>query len=84
MISGYADPRQVEKARDMGVNEFLTKPFTINAIVEHLKAVIMRPRQYVHTKDFFGPDRRRRRSEFEGGERRLLSDEDDDVEVLLG
>jgi CheY-like chemotaxis protein len=84
MISGFSSKRRVNEAREMGVTEFLTKPFTIQAICDKLSLIIQYPRQYVHTKDYFGPDRRRRKVEFEGEERRLLNDKSDCVEVIRG
>ena len=59
MISGAADGEQVHAARDTGANEFIAKPFSIGSIMTRLQAVIDRPRQYVATRNFFGPSRRR-------------------------
>lgn len=84
MITSYTEPERIVKAREMGVNEILAKPFTINNIGEKLVSIIERPRQYVHTKDFFGPDRRRRKMEVDGAERRLLTDKSEGVEIIRG
>ena len=59
MISGAADQHNVHDARDAGANEFVAKPFTIGSVFGRIQAVIDRPRQFVATRNYFGPDRRR-------------------------
>lgn len=59
MISGAADQHNVHEARDAGANEFVAKPFTIGSVFSRIQAVIDRPRQFVATRNYFGPDRRR-------------------------
>lgn len=61
LITGYSAWPRVEIARDAGVTEFLVKPFTANDIARRLAHVITRPRQFIETTSFFGPDRRRRK-----------------------
>ncbi len=84
MITGYTEPERITEARQMGVNEVLAKPFTINHIADKIMSIVERPRQIVHTKDFFGPDRRRRRMEWEGVDRRVLNDKSEGVEIIRG
>ena len=83
MITSYTEPERILQAREMGVNEILAKPFTIKNIGEKLISIIERPRQFVHTKDFFGPDRRRQKFEF-SAERRILNDKSEGVEIIRG
>ncbi len=59
MLSGYTEMRRVIKARDAGVNEFLAKPVSVKAIYQRIAWMIDNPRNFVRTKKFFGPDRRR-------------------------
>lgn len=59
MISGAVDEEKVHEARDAGANEFIAKPFSIGSVFSCLQAVIDRPRQFVATRSYFGPDRRR-------------------------
>ncbi len=47
------------------------KPVTGAAIYSRLQAVIESPRPFIITKDFIGPDRRRRTLPFDGPERRV-------------
>lgn len=60
MITGYASERYVREARDAGVNEFLVKPFTAEALAARLAVIIEKPRRYVDSQHYFGPDRRRK------------------------
>lgn len=71
IMTGYAASMRVAEARDKGVTEFLVKPFTANELARRIAYVIDSPRDFVETHEFFGPDRRRRRSQdYEGPERR--------------
>jgi len=84
MITAYSSKERVEEARLMGVTEFLTKPFTIRSLSEKLVLIIENLRQFVHTKDYFGPDRRRQKLPFEGVDRRKQTDISPGVEVVHG
>ena len=84
MISGYSEPERVHEAREMGTNEFLTKPFTMAAVYQKVLSIIDRPRQFVHTASYFGPDRRRQAVPHKGAERRILTDKSPEVEVVRG
>jgi two-component system, chemotaxis family, chemotaxis protein CheY len=59
MITGHTEKHHIEAARDHGVNEILAKPITIAALMQRIEQIIYRPRPYVRTQSFFGPDRRR-------------------------
>ena len=59
MMTGHSERSRVTEARDAGVNEFVAKPVMIRALMQRLEAIILRPRPFVRTADFFGPDRRR-------------------------
>ncbi len=59
MVSAYSEKHRVQTALDLGVNEFLAKPFSVASVLQHLFAVIQDNRRYVRTNTFFGPDRRR-------------------------
>lgn len=60
MISAHATRFHVLAARDAGVNEYLVKPFSAAGLFSRIRAVIERPRRYVRTRVYFGPDRRRK------------------------
>lgn len=71
MMTGHSERHRVEEARDAGVTEFVAKPLTAKSVLERIHAVIYRPRPFVRTAEYFGPDRRRRQDpEFKGPWRR--------------
>jgi len=75
MVSGYSDLKQIVKARDAGINEFLAKPISAKMLYLRICSVIEHPRSFVAVDDFLGPDRRRRPLGIDGDDRR-----DDDYE----
>ena len=60
MMTGYSALPRVSQARDMGTTEFLVKPFSANDLARRIAYVINKPRDFIETGDYFGPDRRRR------------------------
>jgi CheY-like chemotaxis protein len=70
MLTAYSERVRVAEARDAGVTEFLVKPISPEALYRRIQAVINKPRPFVRTKVFFGPDRRRRDIALEGEDRR--------------
>ncbi len=60
MMTGFSSRLRVESARDMGVTEFLVKPFSARDLYARVVQIIERPRQFVDAGTFFGPDRRRK------------------------
>ena len=60
MITGHSTHKRVNEARDVGVNEFLSKPVTAKGVLDRISRVVESPRPYVRTANYFGPDRRRR------------------------
>ena len=63
MMTGHSERRRVAQARDAGVTEFLVKPVTPLALLTRIQSVIMHPREFIRTEDYFGPDRRRTQNE---------------------
>jgi DNA-binding response OmpR family regulator len=70
MLSSHSEVDRVAAARDAGINEFVAKPFSAGALLGRIEAAIDRPRQFINSNDFFGPERRRREASHEHGERR--------------
>lgn len=60
ILTGYALPERIIEARDAGVTEFLVKPFMAKELANRLAHVINKPRDFIETDTFVGPDRRRR------------------------
>jgi CheY-like chemotaxis protein len=93
LMTGYSDQPRVEAARDMGTTEFLMKPYSARDMYARIVQIIEKPRQFVDTGEFFGPDRRRRKNfAFFGQDRRGGSDknfteaafkDNPDMEVIL-
>jgi two-component system chemotaxis response regulator CheY len=74
MITGHSTQKRVQEARDVGVNEFLSKPVTARGVLERIAQVVDNPRAFVRTGSYFGPDRRRRADPNYVGPRRRGSD----------
>lgn len=74
VVTAFSELRRIESARDAGVNEIMTKPFTARDLYARIAHVIEHPRKFVITNDFLGPDRRRRRDTFYSGPRRRKED----------
>jgi len=71
MVSGHSERAKVMAARDAGVTEFMCKPISAKALHDRFLSVVLQPRQFVRTKTFFGPDRRRFiHPNYNGSERR--------------
>lgn len=51
---------EIIAARDAGVTEILSKPFSAAQFVARLEMVLKRPRPIIKSDNFIGPDRRRR------------------------
>ena len=74
MITGHSTHRRVQEARDVGVNELLSKPVTARGVLSRIAQVVDNPRPYVRTDGYFGPDRRRRADPDYTGPRRRAAD----------
>lgn len=70
LMTGYSSRARVEKARDNGMTEFLVKPYTAKKLYNKLVHLIEKPRQFVQSKNFCGPDRRRKEDDYDGPIRR--------------
>jgi two-component system, chemotaxis family, chemotaxis protein CheY len=70
VCTGHAEMEHICGARDAGANEILRKPITANSVYERVRAIIERPRPFVRSSTYFGPDRRRRDLPFDGPDRR--------------
>lgn len=79
LMTGYSDIKRVESARDMGVTEFLVKPYTARDLYSRIVQIIEKPRQFVDAGEFFGPDRRRKKGVGYSGPHRRQADEDEDM-----
>lgn len=71
MLTGHTEMNRVLEARDSGVHEFLAKPISVKGLYSRIRSIIERPRPFIRSGPYFGPDRRRRNNPaYMGGERR--------------
>ena len=75
LVSSGASRKQIELARDAGLNDVIAKPVSTDTIERKLRSMVLAPQAFVTAKTFLGPDRRRaeeRRSDKrpDGAERR--------------
>lgn len=74
LMTGFSEKRRVVQARDVGITEFLVKPFTARDLYRRVVQIIEKPRPFIRSENFFGPDRRRKVIEDYQGPHRRESD----------
>lgn len=85
MLTGHTETQRIIDARDAGVTEFLAKPISAKGLFQRIVEIIERPRPFVRTANYFGPNRRRNKdaAKYRGPERRKgENDNKDDGENL--
>lgn len=81
MISANSELHHVTAARDAGVTEYLIKPYSVRQLFQRIQMTIERPRAFIKTEGFFGPDRRRRKdTDYKGPERRKEAEQPPEAE----
>lgn len=60
VVTTMTETEHVLTARDLGMTEFLAKPFSPRIIYNRLRSIIESQRAFIRAGEFFGPDRRRR------------------------
>lgn len=73
MLTGRAEVASVMEARDVGVTEYLIKPFSVKALCERIIEVVENPRDFVIANAYKGPDRRRKDSQPPDGQEKRKS-----------
>ncbi len=84
MVTGHTEYSRVLEAINQGVNEFLAKPVSASSLYSRIVSVIERPRRFIRSKKYVGPDRRRRSAEssnYTGKLRRATDEPGDDQEL---
>jgi two-component system, chemotaxis family, chemotaxis protein CheY len=74
IMTAFGLNRRMLEARDAGANEFPVKPFRGSALRNRIANALERPRPFVRSDNFFGPDRRRQRTAIYAGLRRRKRD----------
>lgn len=73
MLTAYTERHRVEKARDAGITEFLSKPICAKDLFLRVISCVERSREFVRDTSFVGPDRRRTRQDgYKGEDRRKV------------
>lgn len=72
MLSGHTDTESIRQARDCGVHEYVAKPVSAQVLFDRICSVVLRPRLFIKTPCFFGPDRRRKFSNISRGDERRV------------
>ncbi|NQV99076.1 MAG: response regulator [Rhodospirillales bacterium] len=81
-LTAYSDNKQIKKAINAGINDFIAKPFSARHIYKRIIKVIEVPHFFIRSGVYFGPCRRhvlidnyhnenQRRTSYGGAERRL-------------
>ena len=84
MLTGHTEMHRVMEAREAGVSEFLAKPVSPKKLYARIRSIIEHQRNFVKTKAYFGPDRRRQNLvSYKGGERRKKKGEIIAVQPIL-
>ncbi|HEY8616320.1 response regulator [Phenylobacterium sp.] len=82
IVTAHRSQREVEEARKAGVNEFVIKPFTPAALLSRIELVLTKPRPFIVSEAYIGPDRRRRVELSYSGPLRRMSDPDEVVDTV--
>ncbi|MGE3143143.1 MAG: response regulator [Hyphomonadaceae bacterium] len=77
MVTAQGARADVENARAAGMDAFLRKPLSVQAVAVRLVSVVAKPRRFIETTGYVGPCRRRRDDPSYTGPRRRLSDKAD-------
>ncbi|MBX9635553.1 MAG: response regulator, partial [Magnetospirillum sp.] len=70
VMTDYCGAEHVAQMRDVGANEFMLRPLSQDVVASRLRSIVGAPRLFIQDGNFFGPDRRRRRVDLHGSERR--------------
>lgn len=83
VVSANTIARNIIRARDAGMTEFLAKPVSAASLYARIVSIIENPRRFVRTGSYFGPDRRRRFDpDYVGPKRRTEDKTGDDLNDL--
>ncbi len=60
MLTGRGELADVQAARDVGITEFVVKPFSAQTLYNRIEQIVDHPRSFVVAEQYVGPERRRR------------------------
>lgn len=70
LLTAHTERSKILAARDAGVTEICAKPINARELWNKIAACVNKPRKFIRSKNYFGPDRRRRDVPYQGEERR--------------
>ena len=70
MLDCRSTRRRVSAARDGGASEYVCKPMSRKSFTAHFLKAASDSRSFIKARGYFGPDRRRRASGWDGADRR--------------
>ena len=82
MLTANTDLEGIVAARDMGITEMMTKPFSMKTLTDKVQSIIENPRQFIQAPTYFGPDRRRRQMPLKGENRRVMTEAEIEVHYV--
>jgi len=59
MLTSHAEASRIAAARDAGVTGVIKKPLSTRLLFDRVAGALNDARPFIHSADFFGPDRRR-------------------------
>jgi two-component system, chemotaxis family, chemotaxis protein CheY len=59
MLSSHGERWRVVEAVRLGVNEYLRKPVSAQALLDRMTSIVARPRPVVQLGDYYGPEPRK-------------------------
>jgi len=73
VVYGRPRRRDVERSRDDGVTDVISRPMSPKTVSDKLRAALAAPRPFIAAPEFFGPDRRAKQRAWRGEDRRKLT-----------
>ncbi|MEQ9641698.1 MAG: response regulator [Alphaproteobacteria bacterium] len=70
VLTGHADRRLVQQARDSGADYTLRKPVALDGVYKTFVHMVEKNRVFVESALYFGPERRKKQRPFDGPDRR--------------
>ena len=59
MLTGHVERWRVIEASRLGVNEFLKKPVSAQALLDRMVSILAKPRPFVQLGEYYGPEPRK-------------------------
>jgi CheY-like chemotaxis protein len=84
LMTNNARESSIKRARDAGANMVVVKPMSPNSLYDRMAWIALRPRKFIDTATYFGPDRRFKIEGYPGGVGRRKGDKAIEVAAEAG